>query len=178
MYVSCSPGRPLMPSPAVITAIDLNDPRHVDAFLALLDHYARDPMGGGDGLSHDAQGRLVDALKEVPGFHGALAWVDGVAVGLIDCFAGFSTFAAMPLLNVHDLVVRSEHRGRGIGQTLLAWAEARARALGCCKLTLEVLSSNTRAMASYRQAGFAPYVLDPAAGQALLMQKHVAASSL
>jgi hypothetical protein len=28
-------------------------------------------------------------------------------------------------------------------------------------------------MASYQQAGFAPYVLDPAAGQALLMQKFI-----
>ncbi|MBI3759083.1 MAG: GNAT family N-acetyltransferase, partial [Deltaproteobacteria bacterium] len=41
------------------------------------------------------------------------------------------------------------------------------------KLTLEVLSNNTRAMASYQQAGFAPYVLDPAAGHALLMQKYL-----
>jgi GNAT superfamily N-acetyltransferase len=92
-------------------------------------------------------------------------------VGLIDCFAGFSTFAAKPLLNVHDIVVRQGLRGKGIGQALLAWAEERAKQLGCCKLTLEVLSNNTRAMSSYTQAGFAPYVLDPAAGHALLMQK-------
>ena len=72
---------------------------------------------------------------------------------------------------MHDIVVHASWRGRGIGQALLAWAEQRAAELGCCKLTLEVLSNNMRAMASYRQAGFAPYVLDPAAGQALLMQK-------
>lgn len=162
-----------MPSRLVVTAVDLNDPLHAGAFLDLLDHYARDPMGGGDGLPDYAKLHLVGTLKEVPGYHGALAWLDGQAVGLIDCFAGFSTFAARPLLNVHDLVVRAAHRGCGIGQALLAWAEARARELGCCKLTLEVLSSNTRAMASYRQAGFAPYVLDPAAGHALLMQKYL-----
>jgi GNAT superfamily N-acetyltransferase len=109
----------------------------------------------------------------VPGFHGALAWLDGRAVGLIDCFAGFSTFAARPLLNIHDIVVHADVRGRGIGQALLSWAEERARQLGCCKLTLEVLSNNMRAMASYEQAGFAPYVLDPAAGHALLMQKYL-----
>jgi GNAT superfamily N-acetyltransferase len=163
-----------MHSRLVVTATDLADQRHVAAFLDLLEHYASDPMGGGEGLSEYSQVHLVATLKEVPGFHGALAWLDGQAVGLIDCFAGFSTFAARPLLNVHDIVVRDTLRGQGIGQALLAWAERRAGELGCCKLTLEVLSNNTRAMASYRQAGFAPYVLDPAAGHALLMQKYLA----
>jgi GNAT superfamily N-acetyltransferase len=162
-----------MHSRLVITATDLADLGHVAAFLDLLEHYARDPMGGGEGLSDYAKVHLVATLKEVPGFHGALAWLDGKAVGLIDCFAGFSTFAARPLLNVHDIVVRENWRGQGIGQALLAWAEQRARQLACCKLTLEVLSKNTRAMASYQQAGFIPYVLDPAAGHALLMQKYL-----
>ena len=163
-----------MHSRLVITATDLDDLRHVEAFLDLLEHYAQDPMGGGEGLSDYAKINLVSTMKEVPGFHGALAWLDGKAVGLIDCFAGFSTFAAKPLLNVHDIVVHASRRGQGIGQALLAWAERRAADLGCCKLTLEVLSNNTRAMASYRQAGFVPYVLDPAAGHALLMQKYLA----
>ena len=162
-----------MLSRLVITPVNLADPGHAEAFLDLLEHYARDPMGGGEGLSDYARRNLVSTIRDVPGFHGALAWLDGQAVGLIDCFAGFSTFAARPLLNVHDIVVHASVRGQGIGQALLAWAEQRAGELGCCKLTLEVLSNNTRAMASYRQAGFAPYVLDPAAGHALLMQKYL-----
>lgn len=156
-----------------VDAVDLYDPAQAKTWLGLLDHYAQDPMGGGDGLSDYAKLNLVHTIREVPGFHGALAWLDGEAVGLIDCFAGFSTFAAKPLLNVHDIVVHETLRGRGIGQALLAWAEQRAGQLGCCKLTLEVLSNNTRAMASYQQAGFVPYVLDPAAGHALLMQKYL-----
>lgn len=156
-----------------VVALDLSDLAQAAVWLELLDHYANDPMGGGDGLTDYAKLNLVSTMREVPGFHGALAWLDGKAVGLIDCFAGFSTFAARPLLNVHDIVVREGLRGQGIGQALLAWAEARARQLGCCKLTLEVLSNNTRAMASYDQAGFAPYMLDPAAGHALLMQKYL-----
>lgn len=156
-----------------VCELDLSDPGQAEIWLELLDHYARDPMGGGEGLSDYARLKLIDVMREVPGFHGALAWFDGRAVGLIDCFAGFSTFAARPLLNVHDIVVRAELRGQGIGQALLRWAEERARQLGCCKLTLEVLANNTRAMASYKQAGFAPYVLDPAAGHALLLQKYL-----
>lgn len=157
-----------------VVPLDLSDLAQAEIWLQLLDHYAQDPMGGGDGLSDYAKLNLVATMREVPGFHGALAWLDGKAVGLIDCFAGFSTFAARPLLNVHDIVVHRDVRGRGVGQALLAWAEARARELGCCKLTLEVLSNNTRAMRSYEQAGFAPYVLDPAAGHALFLQKYLA----
>lgn len=154
-----------------VVPVDLYDLAQAERWLALLDHYAQDPMGGGDGLSDFAKLNLVASIREVPGYHGAMAWRDGEAVGLVNCFAGFSTFAALPLLNIHDIVVRREQRGQGVGQALLAWAERRATELGCCKLTLEVLSNNTRAMASYAQAGFAPYVLDPAAGQALFLQK-------
>ena len=156
-----------------VAAVDLYDPVQAAIWLDLPDHYARDPMGGGEGLSDYAKLNLVHTIRQVPGFHGALAWLDGEAVGLIDCFAGFSTFAAKPLLNVHDIVVHASRRGQGIAQALLAWAGQRAGQLGCCKLTLEVLSNNVRAMAAYRRAGFVPYVLDPAAGHALLMQKYL-----
>ena len=157
----------------IVCSTDLTQPQHAAAWLELLDHYAHDPMGGGEGLSDYAKLNLVHTIRQVPGFHGALAWLDGEAVGLIDCFAGFSTFAAKPLLNVHDIVVHASRRGQGIAQALLAWAGQRAGELGCCKLTLEVLSNNARAMAAYRRAGFVPYVLDPAAGHALLMQKYL-----
>ncbi|WP_234086994.1 N-acetyltransferase [Azonexus sp. R2A61] len=154
-----------------VVDVDLGDARHAAALVELLDHYAQDPMGGGVPLRPEVRATLVDALKQVPHFHGALAFDGENAVGLIHCFAGFSTFAARPLLNIHDIAVHRAWRGRGIGQALLAWAEQRANALGCCKLTLEVLSNNRPAMATYERAGFAPYVLDPAAGQALFLQK-------
>ncbi|HEX6734132.1 MAG TPA: GNAT family N-acetyltransferase [Azonexus sp.] len=149
----------------------MHDPGHARAWLELLDHYARDPMGGGSGLSDYARRHLVARLQAQAGFHAALVFVDGAAVGLINCFAGFSTFAAKPLLNIHDIVVHADWRGRGIGQVLLGWAARRAGELGCCKLTLEVLANNDKALAAYARAGFAPYVLDPAAGQALFLQK-------
>lgn len=154
-----------------IRLTDLTSPQHVLAFIDLLDHYARDPMGGGEGLSDYAREHLVEQLKNLPTFHGALAFMGEKPIGLINCFTGFSTFAAKPLLNIHDVVTRAEYRRQGIAQALLQWAEVRARQLGCCKLTLEVLSNNSQAMAAYERAGYAPYMLDQAAGHALLMQK-------
>lgn len=154
-----------------VVAVDLKNEAISKIWLDLLDHYASDPMGGGEGLSEYARANLVGELQDLPTFHGALAFEGERAVGLINCFAGFSTFAAKPLINIHDVVVHADHRRKGIAQALLEWAEERARALSCCKLTLEILSGNTQAMASYVRAGYAPYELNPAAGQALLMQK-------
>ncbi len=156
-----------------VVAVNLKKEANSKAWLALLDHYAHDPMGGGSGLSDYAKAHLVRQLQDLPTFHGALAFAGDEAVGLINCFAGFSTFAAKPLLNIHDIVTRDDRRGQGVGQALLQWAEQQARELGCCKLTLEVLSNNTRAMATYERAGFAPYVLDPEAGPALFLQKYL-----
>jgi GNAT superfamily N-acetyltransferase len=84
---------------------------------------------------------------------------------------GFSTFAAAPLLNIHDMVVAPSHRRRGISHALLSGAEDEARRRGCCKLTLEVLSENHAAKQSYRAFGFDDYTLEPGAGHALFWQK-------
>ena len=66
-----------------IAAVDLKNPAISAAWLDLLDEYARDPMGGGTGLSPYAKANLVRELAELPTFHAALAWQDGEAVGLV-----------------------------------------------------------------------------------------------
>ena len=150
---------------------DYRAPADRAALVALLDAYARDPMGGGTPLADDVKARLCDELAVLPSAASFIAWIGDEAVGLVNTFEGYSTFKARPLLNVHDIAVLPAQRGRGVGQALLAACEAHARERGCCKLTLEVLSGNQRALRSYQRFGFAPYVLDPAEGHALLMQK-------
>lgn len=154
-----------------IEAVDLRDPAHRSALVALLDHYARDPMGGGTPLTEQVRAVLAERLRTQPGYVAFLAFRNHEAVGLINCFLGFSTFAARPLLNVHDVAVLAGHRGQGIGRALLQAAERAARERDCCKLTLEVLSNNRAAIAAYERAGFQPYELDPAAGQAVFMHR-------
>jgi len=138
---------------------NLAEPADAEALLELLDSYARDPMGGGAALDPEARRRLVPGLREQPSALVLLARDHGKAVGIATCFFGFSTFAARPLLNVHDLAVAPEFRGRGIGRALLVAAEQRARARGCAKLTLEVREDNALARGLYAASGFGDFEL-------------------
>lgn len=150
---------------------DYTDARDAAALTGLLDVYARDPMGGGKPLSAYTRELLAAELALRPYAVSFLAFADGVPAGVLNAFEGFSTFACKPLLNVHDIAVHPDHRGKGIGKLLLDAAEAEARRRGCCKLTLEVLSGNTRARGVYEAAGYRAYELDPEKGQALFFEK-------
>ncbi len=154
-----------------VVCADLSIPEHGQALVDLLDAYARDPMGGGEALSADTRARLPAALKARHGVHVLIAYVDGTPAGLLNAFEGFSTFACAPILNIHDLAVLPAHRGRGVSRALMQAAEDRARSIGACKLTLEVLSGNAVAQAAYRRFGFARYALDPEKGTAEFWQK-------
>lgn len=140
--------------PVEVRAANLQDPQDADAVVMLLDAYARDPRGGGEPLSPEVRGRLVPGLRAHPTAQAWLAFDAGQPVGVCVGFGGFSTFRALPLLNIHDLAVLPAARGRGIGRALLAAAEAHARAAGCCKLTLEVQEDNALARALYTRHGF------------------------
>lgn len=164
----------MSPGALQVRRVDYHVPADRTALVNLLHAYALDPMGGGEPLAAEVRATLCDRLAQVPLAVSFIAWLGDEPVGLINCFEGFSTFKARPLLNVHDIVVLPAHRAGGVGQTLLAAAEHHAQERGCCKLTLEVLSGNARALRSYGQFGFAPYVLDPREGQALMMQKWLA----
>ena len=168
--------------PITVRAVDYANPRDAAALVDLLDGYARDVAGGGKPLEAGVKQGLAQALRQrQPQAFSVMAWVEeegaasvphaGVAVGLVNCFEGFSTFACKPLVNVHDVAVLAGYRGQRIGEQMLALAETIARERGACKLTLEVLSGNTGAEKLYRRVGFAYYELDPAMGQAGFMQK-------
>jgi GNAT superfamily N-acetyltransferase len=159
---------------ATITIVDaeLTCPEHESAVLAMLDAYASDPQGGGQPLEDDVRQRLVPALREHPTTVILLAFDGPRPVGIAACFRGFSTFSARPLLNLHDLAVIPEYRGRGVGRRLLAAVEEKARSLGCTKVTLEVLEANP-ARALYSAMGYSSPVYYKGSGQALFLTKSV-----
>ncbi|MCY1206461.1 Acetyltransferase YpeA [compost metagenome] len=158
-----------------IIDVDFDNPEHGRQVLAMLDEYASGPMGGNAPLSDHARRHLIAELARRPAAHALLARVDGEAAGVAIYLEGFSTFACRPLVNLHDLGVSPRFQGLGVGKALLSALEERARRLGCCKITLEVLEGNAVAQGLYRKLGFEGYALDETTGRALFWQKKLAA---
>lgn len=158
-----------------IQPVDLDDPLDVNVWLQLLDGYASSREGGGARLAADVRASLPSRLAVWPGFYSWIAWQEGRASGVINCFTGFSTFAGRGLMNVHDVYVEPHFRRRGIAAALLGRAEEEAVRLGYCKLTLEVLEHNP-ARALYLSVGFESYQLDPSNGKALFLEKKLPAA--
>ena len=143
---------------------------HRKCIVNLLNDYA-EGIRSGAGLPDGVKTRLVDELEKRNNIHTVLAFVDGKAAGVAISIESFSTFMCMPILNIHDVVVSKEFRGRGISKMMLGKVEKIALRLGCCKLTLEVLEHNEVAKNLYRSLGFAPYELDPKMGMAQFWEK-------
>ncbi|MCM2370218.1 GNAT family N-acetyltransferase [Aporhodopirellula aestuarii] len=136
---------------------------HRVAILRLLSEYSADPAIGGSGLPFAVRQRVVDELARRDNAVSLLAVDDGNdngdddgfrPVGLINAFETFSTFTAMPVLNIHDVMVTRSHRGRGIGRQLIEAATDVAKQRGCCKVTLEVYRGNQAAAKLYRSCDF------------------------
>jgi len=136
--------------------------------VALVDGYARDPMGGGTGLSEHARAHLGAAFAAHPSTFALVAEQDGEPLGIALCVLGFSSFSAAPTVNLHDLAVLPAARGRGIGRRLMDAVDAAAALRGACKVTLEVRPDNEVGRNLYAAQG---YQLSGLAGQAYLMME-------
>lgn len=137
-----------------ILEADLTQPAHQQATLQMVDAYSRDAMGDGQPLAANVRATLIDALRKHPTTIVFLAFEADSPVGVAVCFRAFSTFAAKPIINIHDLHVLPSHQRRGIGQALIRAVEDKARSFGAGKLSLEVLETNHRARQTYAAAGF------------------------
>ena len=89
------------------------------------------------------------------------------AVGMAVCFVNYSTFRALPLINVHDLAVHPAYQGQGIGKSLLEKVIAYAHENQHCAVTLEVRKDNVNALKLYRKLGFAG--IEEQAGDAAML---------
>ena len=142
-----------------IIEADYDHPRHAADLVAMLDAYARDPMGGGRPIAEDVKARLIPMLKAHPTSFTFLAYLGdpadgGEAVGILNGFVGYSTFAAQPLINIHDVSVNSAARRMGVARQMLDAVKTKAIELGCCKITLEVRDDNPAAQKLYQSYGF------------------------
>lgn len=160
-------------SDVVIIEADLQRKDHAAVVLSLVEAFTSHPMGGGNKLPDEARAALIPGLAAHPTTLVFLAYRDGEAIGIAVCFVGFSTFAAKPLINVHDLFVRDAAQGQGVGRDLLEAITQKSRGIGGCKVTLEVQSNNHRAREVYAAAGFEQAVYQEDAGKVIFLSKAV-----
>ncbi len=138
----------------VIRMADLDRREDQQAVLEITDQYAQHAMGGSQPLRPDVRARLIEGLRSHPMTRIFLAWQGDTAVGIATCFVGFSSFAAKPLINIHDLAVVSDRQGQGIGRRLIESVVEYAQSLDCSSVTLEVRMDNSPARKLYDRMGF------------------------
>lgn len=149
--------RNIAPNQITIVEVDYTNAVQMEHLASLLNAYSMDDMGNGKRLDHTVLDKLIIDLPNIVGAYSFIAYMNQenrlLPVGLINCFSGYSTFKAAPLLNIHDVVVLDSVRGKGIGAKLIHAVEKKGKELGCCKITLEVRTDNP-AEKLYRRLGF------------------------
>lgn len=156
-----------------VRPVDYADAIQGQHLIELMEAYATDSMGGGQPLGENVTSRLLAQMHCRPHVGSAIVYVDEQPAGLVNFVEGFSTFAAKPLINVHDVVVKAEFRGRGLSRRLFEYVESEAVSRGCCKVTLEVLEFNEVACKAYSNFGYEPYRLSDEGGIAQFWQKKI-----
>lgn len=135
--------------------INLSDPVHRRELIRLLDAYMQDEMGNGAPMPKELAPKILEGLRNYPGYLGFFAVVDGQFAALANCNKNYSTFQAKPLINIHDFVVHPDFRGKGVGRFLLDALAAFAKEQGYCRINLEVRRDNSSAQKLYHKAGYA-----------------------
>ena len=87
---------------------------------------------------------------------GWIASQDGVAAGYMLAVYVFSLEHGGLTAEIDELFVLPEYRGRGLGQGLLACAEAEFARIGCTNVSLQVSQDNHAARNFYCSRGYFP----------------------
>lgn len=136
-----------------ILEADLSNAQHCEAVAQLVNVLALEAPPH-ESLSAEVLNEMPRGLQAFPTSLTLLAQVEDEFAGVAVCYWGYSTFRAKPLINIHDVAVKPTHRRRGIARALMQEVENRARAKGCCKITLEVDQDNENAQRLYADLGF------------------------
>jgi GNAT superfamily N-acetyltransferase len=102
--------------------------------------------------------RFLDPAEPM---HAALAWQDGVAVGLVHLIYHRSCWTECDYCYLQDLFVSEQLRGVGAGRQLIEYAYAQAQAAGCSRVHWLTQEDNTQARLLYERiasrSGFIQY---------------------
>ena len=106
-----------------------------------------------DSVEATAQKLGADLFGENPLAFVLLAAVNGNPVGFATYHFIYSTFLAKPGIWLDDLYLRSTHRGKGIGQTLIRYLCQIAKENGCGRIDWTVATTNDRGINFYEKVG-------------------------
>jgi len=137
-----------------VVQVDLQNKQHCEQVIKLLNAYMNDPMGNNSPMDDALAPRIIAGLQTYPGYLGFFVLADDQFVGLANCNQNFSTFKAMPLLNIHDFIVASAFRTIGAGYCLMKGVLHFASENGFCRVNLEVREDNHSAKSLYQKLGF------------------------
>jgi ribosomal protein S18 acetylase RimI-like enzyme len=138
----------------VIIPCDFDNPDHCKALVSLMSEYIAHKMGDGIPYTEEQKGALVEGLRRHESKLIVLAKSGDRFVGLTNCFINFATFTVKPFVNIHDVIVTSDWRNKGLGRKMLSRVIEMAQDLGCSKVTLEVREDNDNAKHLYNSLGF------------------------
>jgi ribosomal protein S18 acetylase RimI-like enzyme len=130
----------------------------VGAIVAML---ADDPLGSGRERIEDplppSYFRAFEAVENDPNIQLVVAEEGGAVVGCLQLciLPGLSSQGASRAL-IEDVRVATQCRSRGIGEQLVRWAVAEARARECRLVELLTHNSRVDAQRFYKRLGFAP----------------------
>jgi GNAT superfamily N-acetyltransferase len=133
---------------------DFTNHYHVQSLKDLIKHYMTDAMGGCKPLSLHQEDAMVLGLQKQSNCFVLFIEYNNSIVGVATCFLLFSTFKALPYINVHDIVIHTSMRGKHLGKLLMQKIIEIGHHYNCCKITLEVREDNIVAQRMYKQLGF------------------------
>ena len=137
-----------------IIPCDFTNPDHCKAEIDLMREYMTDEMGGCEPLTDELNNKLIEGLKNATNALIFLAVYKNEFVGLTNSFINFATFSVKKFINIHDVIVKKEFRGKGIGEKLIHENIRYAADNGFSKVTLEVRNDNNKAQNLYKKLGF------------------------
>jgi GNAT superfamily N-acetyltransferase len=106
-----------------------------------------------DAVTQSTWQRMLDPSEPT---HGALAWADGKAVGMVHFIYHRSNWSIENSCYLQDLLVTPEARGTGVGRQLIEFVYATAKEDGCCKVHWLTHESNATAIQLYERIAERP----------------------
>ena len=128
------------------------DAADLPAVLAL---YAQLDFNNGKVLSEQAAQQIFAEFARYPSYRLFVATEGSVVLGSYALLVMHNlAHGGTPSAVVEDVVVASDHQGRGIGRQLMSHAKDQARAAACYKLALSSNRQRCAAHAFYESLGF------------------------